>query len=56
MDKKIKKKLEVIRQRLQKLHLQLAGARKQDDTPGEIQRLEDEINKLETEVEELKKS
>lgn len=54
MDKKVKKKLDVIRTRLQKLRLQLAGARKQDDEPGEVQRLEAEIAELEAEAEKLK--
>ena len=55
MDKKIKKKLEVTRQRLQKLRQQLAGAKKQQDEPGEVDRLESEIAGLEPEAENLKK-
>ena len=54
MDKKTKKKLEVIRGRLQQLRKQLAGAKKQDDEPGEIQRLEREIASLESDAEKLK--
>ena len=38
------------------LRQQLAGARKQDDTPGEIERLEREIKQLEAEAERLKSS
>ena len=56
MDKKAKKKLDVINQRLQKLRQQLAGARKQDDEPGEVQRLEAEIAQLESDAAGLKKS
>jgi len=54
MDKKIKKKLEISRQRLQVLQKNLAGARKQNDEPGEVERLEAEIAKLEAEVQQLK--
>ena len=56
MDKKAKKRLDIIRKRLQKLRLQLSGARKQDDEPGEVKRLEEEIATLEQEAEELKSS
>lgn len=56
MDKKAKKRLDIIRKRLQKLRLQLSGARKQDDEPGEVERLETEIATLEQEAEELKSS
>ena len=54
MDKKAKKKLDVIHQHLQTLRQQLAGAKKQNDTPGEVERLECEIAKLETEAKILK--
>lgn len=54
MDKKDKKRLDVIHQRLQKLRQQLAGARRQDDEPGEVQRLEAEIASLETEAKKLR--
>ena len=56
MDKKAKKKLELANQRLQILRQQLAGARKQDDTPGEVARLTREITALEAEVKTLKES
>lgn len=54
MDKKSKKKLEVVRQRLQIVRQQLAGARKQDDTPGEVERLERELTDLEAQARALK--
>ena len=54
MDKKNTKKLDVLNLRLQKLRQQLAGARQQDDEPGEVQRLEAEIRTLETETTRLK--
>ena len=38
MDKKVKKKLEVLRQRLHKLQQQLAGARQQPDELEDIER------------------
>lgn len=56
MDKKAKKKLSLLRQKLQKLQQQLAGAKKQDDTPGEIARLEQEAADLESEITKLKES
>lgn len=56
MDKKAKKRLEIIRKTLQKLRLQLSGARQQDDEPGEVQRLESNIAELEQEAEKLKNS
>jgi cob(I)alamin adenosyltransferase len=54
MDKKAKKRLEVIRQKLQMLRQQLAGAKKQDDEPGEVARLQQQIEALEAEAEQLK--
>ena len=54
MDKKAKKKQDVLRQRLQKLHQQLSGARKQLDDPQEVQRLEKEIAAAEAELDKLK--
>ena len=50
MDGKAKKRLEVIRQKLLLLKQRLAGAKKQDDEPGEIQKLEKEIAALEAEA------
>ena len=54
MDKKIKKKQDVLRQRLQKLQQQLAGARRQMDDPDEVRRLEQEVAATEAELEKLK--
>jgi len=56
MDKRVKKKLEVVRQRLAKLRQQLAGAKKQLDDPAEVDRLECEVRDCETEIEKLKQS
>jgi hypothetical protein len=54
MDKKFKKKQDVLRQRLQRLHQQLAGARKQMDDQDEVRRLEQEIATNEAELAKLK--
>ena len=56
MDRKIKKKLDQANQKLQKLRQQFAGAKKQDDEPGEVERLEADIATLEAEVRKLKAS
>lgn len=54
--KKAKKRLEVIHQKLQQLRQSLAGARKQNDEPGEVQRYEAEIAALEAEAKKLRDS
>ncbi|MHB8973491.1 MAG: hypothetical protein ACYC3X_09540 [Pirellulaceae bacterium] len=54
MDKKAKKKLDVINHHLQTLRQQLSGSKKQNDTPGEAERLQVEITKLEAEAKSLK--
>jgi hypothetical protein len=54
MDKKAKKKSEVLRQRLLKLQQQLAGAKQQPDEPGDISRLEKEIAAVQAEITKLK--
>ena len=56
MNKKAKKRLLVVNKKLQNLRQQLSGAREQDDEPGEIQQLEDDITRFEQEAEELKGS
>ncbi len=56
MDKKAKKKIEVLRTRIGKMQQQLSGARSQDDEPGEIERLESEIAAAKAEIEKLKGS
>lgn len=56
MDKKSKKKFDVLNQRLRKLRQQLAGAKKQMDEPDEVQRLEGEISRDEEEAKRLKES
>ncbi len=54
MDKKIKKKLDVLRQRAQKLRLQIAGAKEQNDDAAELAKLEQELQAVEAEIEKLK--
>ena len=56
MDKKSQKKVDQLQQRLQKLRSQLAGAKKQNDEPGEVERLAREISDAEAEVKKLKES
>ena len=54
MDKKAKKKIVVLRQRIEKRKLQLSGAKQQDDEPGEVERLEKDIADALAEIEKLK--
>ncbi|MEX2186179.1 MAG: hypothetical protein WD875_05270 [Pirellulales bacterium] len=56
MDKKAQKKIDVLRQRLQKLRQQLAGAKTQMDDIEEVRRLEADIASAESEIEKLKES
>ncbi|MBI2827162.1 MAG: hypothetical protein HYX69_21025 [Planctomycetia bacterium] len=56
MDKKAKKRIDVLNVRLQKLRQQLAGARKQMDEPAEVARLEKELAEVSAELEKLKGS
>ena len=54
MDGRAKKRLEVIKQKLQLLRQKLAGAKRQDDEPGEVRKLEQEIASLEAEATKLR--
>jgi hypothetical protein len=54
MDGRAKKRLEVIKQKLQLLKQKLAGAKRQDDEPGEVKKLEQEIATLEGEATKLR--
>ena len=49
MDKKAKKRIDLLQDRLQKLRQQVAGAKKQMDDPSEVRRLEQEIAAAESE-------
>lgn len=54
MDKKAKKRLEVIKQKLAQLQQQLAGAKQQMDDPADVKRIESEIATLQAERDRLK--
>jgi len=54
MDKKDKKRIEVLQQKIAKLQQQLAGAKKQPDDPADIPRLEKELAAAHTELSKLK--
>ena len=56
MDKRIKRKLETVNQRLQLARQQLAGAKRQRDEVGEVERLTRLIADLEAEAQKLKTS
>ena len=56
LDKKQKKRLEVINKKLQTMRPRLAGAKEQADEPGEVKQLEDEIASLEAEAKEIRAS
>ena len=56
MDKKAKKKIQTLNQRIQKLRSQLAGARQQMDEPGELKGLEDQLAAAEAELAKVKQS
>ncbi len=54
MDKKAKKKIDVLNKKMQMLKQQLSGAKQQDDEPGEVERLEAEIASCQQQVAKLK--
>lgn len=56
MDKKQKKRLDVINKKLTSLRQQLSGSRAQADDLDELKALENEISKLESEAAEIKAS
>lgn len=56
MDKKAKKRIDVLQVKLQTLRMQLAGSKRQMDDPAEVQRLEKEIAASEAELAKLKAS
>jgi DNA-binding FrmR family transcriptional regulator len=54
VDKKAKKKIQVLNERLQSLRGKLAGAKKQMDDPSEVAALERQIAAAEAELARLK--
>ena len=56
MDKKQKKRMEVLQQKIAKLQQLLAGAKKQPDDPAEVPRLERELAAAHEELARLKQA
>jgi hypothetical protein len=56
MDRRTKKKIEVLGRKLTNLRQQLAGARRQTDEPQEVERLEAEVSRIEADLKRLKES
>lgn len=56
MDKKTKKRVEILRARLDKTRKLLVFANQQPDEPDEVQNLKAEIERIQAEIESLKKS
>ena len=56
MNKKTKKNIAVLRKKLDSLRRQLAGAKKQTDEPGEVERLSSEVEQVEGALTELRNS
>jgi hypothetical protein len=54
MDKKTKKRIDMLHKKVNDLQQRLAGARKQMDDPGEVQQLEAELAAAQAEIEKLK--
>ena len=54
MDKKAKKRLEVLRKKLQKQEKLLAAAKQQTDKPDEVANIERQINDIKAEIEKIK--
>ena len=50
MDKKTKKRITVLRERLQKLHKMMAGAKQQSDEADELEELKQQIKKAQAEL------
>jgi hypothetical protein len=56
MDKKAKKRIELLRKKIGELEQRLAGAKQQMDDPREVQQYEAQIAAAREEVEKLKAS
>jgi hypothetical protein len=54
MDKKAKKRIELLRKKISDLQPRLAGAKRQLDDPDEVRRLEAELAAAQAEIEKLK--
>jgi predicted nucleic acid-binding Zn-ribbon protein len=56
MDKKAKKRIEVLRKRIADIQPRLAGARKQMDEPDEVRKLETELATAQAEIAKLQEA
>lgn len=56
MDKKAKKRIDLLRKKIGELQPRLAGAKKQLDDPDEVRKLEAEIAAAQAEIEKLRQS
>ncbi len=56
MDKKAKKRIDLLNKKLGELRQRLAGARQQMDDPSEVSQLEAQIAAAQQEIEKLKSS
>jgi len=56
MDKKAKKRIELLRKKISDLQQKLAGAKAQMDDPQEVQQFADQIAAAQQEIEKLKAS
>ncbi len=54
MNKKVRKRMQVLKDRLQKRRQQMAGAMSQLDEPDEVKKMHCEIEEIEKELEKLK--
>lgn len=53
MDKKAKKRIDLLRKKIKELRPRLAGAKQQMDDPDEVRQLESQIAAAEQEIEKL---
>ena len=54
MDKKAKKRLEILRQKVQKSEKLLAAAKQQTDEPDEVANIERQIAEIKAEIDKIK--
>ena len=56
MDKKAKKRIDLLRKKISDLQPRLAGSKKQLDDPAEVRKLEAELAAAQAEIEKLKQT
>ena len=54
MDRKTKRTIQTLNQRIQKLEQQLKGARQVEDEPGEVARIESELDAARAKLQSLR--